>query len=52
MQRRHRKMHLVIWIALALLLPLLLAAAAVVHRAQSSKIAPVRLAPPSSEAQR
>ena len=52
MQRRHRRMHLKIWLALALLLPLVLAAASMLHRAQTSTGAPVQLAPAANEGPR
>ena len=54
MQRRHRRWHLKIWLALALplVLALVLAAAFVRHRAQITKAAPVQLGPPAGEAPR
>ncbi len=43
MQRAHRRWHLRIWAAMALLLPAMLAAAALVRARQQHADAPVRI---------
>ena len=46
MRLRHRRLHLFIWAALALLLPALLVGALALRLAVPAPDAPVRLAPP------
>jgi hypothetical protein len=46
MRRAHRRAHGRIWLALAILLPLLLLAAAALRQAGPTEAAAVRLAPP------
>ena len=47
MQRAHRRWHLRIWTALAVLLPAVLATAALVRMRQQAADAPVRIDAPS-----
>jgi hypothetical protein len=46
MQRRHRARHLRIWLALAVLLPVIFAAGLAVRLAQQADHPPERLSPP------
>ena len=52
MQRAHRRWHLRLWIAMALLLPAVLATAAMLRISQSTADAPVRIETPSGGRQR
>lgn len=46
MQRRHRRLHLRIWLGLAVLLPMILLGALALRPAPEAGGPPVRLAPP------